>query len=317
MRAFVTGASGFAGAHLVRHLSDSGDNVCAARFGGPTPEGERIETVDVDLRDPASLEGAVARARPDVVFHLAARTSVPDGERNRAAALAVNVGGTLSLLEAVAERAPEARVLVVSSGQIYAPRAEPLGEEATLDPGSFYGVTKKLAEEVARFMSTRGLCVVVARPFNHTGPGQLPEFVLPSFALQIAEAEIGAREPRIRVGNLSAVRDFLDVRDVVRAYRSLGENGQSGRVYNVCSGAGRTIRSLLDSLLARSKKPLDVEVDPARLRNADAEAIVGDASALREATGWRPEIPWETTLDDLLADARARARPVRATDAKE
>jgi GDP-4-dehydro-6-deoxy-D-mannose reductase len=173
-------------------------------------------------------------------------------------------------------------------------------------------LTKRQAEGIAEHFASRELHCVIARPFNHAGPGQSPLFVLPSFARQVAEAEAGLRAPSLAVGNLDAVRDFSDVRDVVRAYRLLALKGERGGLYNIASGQGRSIRSALDGLLAKARIPIAVNVDTARLRSHDAAAIVGDAAKLRARTGWTPQIPFEKTLDDLLEDARAEAARVKA-----
>lgn len=301
MRALVTGAGGFAGRHLVAHLRSAGHDVTATARA--PREGEEA----LDVADRAACEAALARARPDAVFHLAALTAVPHAEREREAALRANVGGTLALLEACEAKARGAAVIVASSGQIYRPATGPIAESAPLAPESFYGITKQLAETVALHFAANGLRVVVARPFNHVGPGQRDDFALASFARQIADAERAGREAALRVGNLSPIRDFLDGRDVVRAYRALAERGAAGEVYNVCSGVGSSVRAMLDGLVRRARVAVKVEVDPARLRAHDAPSIVGDPSKLRAATGWTPEIPLERTLDDLMADARLRA----------
>lgn len=263
-----------------------------------------LQIAPLDICDESQIREMLAKHQPDVLYHLAALTFLPQVERERKAAFDVNVTGTMALLDA-ARAHPAMRVLFVSSAQIYQPSETPISESGAFVPSSFYGMTKRLAEEVAFYYSHHGVQVMVARPFNHSGPGQRPEFVLPSFAKQIADAERGIREPKIRVGNLNAVRDFLHVRDVVAAYRALATSGRSGEVYNVCSGEGRTIWSALMGLVSRAKVGVEVEVDPDRLRAGDAKAMVGDATKIRTETGWLPALSFDDLLDDLIKDARS------------
>jgi GDP-4-dehydro-6-deoxy-D-mannose reductase len=253
-----------------------------------------VDAPDVDVRDRRALEAAIASARPDAVFHLAARTFVPEAEASREETLAVNAGGTLAA----------ARIVVASSGLLYASSPRPIDESGAVDAASFYALTKRLAEEIALHDAKRGAPVIVARPFNHVGPGQRAEFALASFARQIADAERGRGPASIRVGNLEAVRDFLDVRDVARAYRLLAERGRPGEVYNIGSGVGRRISEGLEALRRAARVPIEVEIDPQRLRPIDAPRIVADARKLRTETGWEPEIPFETTIRDLLESFR-------------
>jgi GDP-4-dehydro-6-deoxy-D-mannose reductase len=192
-------------------------------------------------------------------------------------------------------------VLVTGSATVYPPSPTPLTEDDPVAPGNPYAVSKLAQEDLSlRAAVEDGLDVVVTRSFNHTGPRQTAEFVAPAMARQIAMIECGELEPVIRVGNLDAERDFTDVRDVVRAYIALMRSGQPSTVYNVCSGVARSMRSILDSLVQRSRVEVRIETDPARLRPNDAPLLIGDPTRLRTTTGWRPEIPFEQTLDDLL-----------------
>jgi len=194
------------------------------------------------------------------------------------------------------------RVLVTSSAAVYAASEQPISEDHTLAPASPYALSKLAQEELARRAASEdGLDIVIARAFNHTGPRQTAAFVAPGIARQIALIETGTCEPIIRVGNIAAKRDITDVRDVVRAYAALMTSGVSGMVYNVASGTARSIRSLLDELIARSKVPVQVETEPARMRPNDVPVLVGDSSRLERATGWRPTISFDRMLDDLLA----------------
>ncbi|HET6764890.1 MAG TPA: GDP-mannose 4,6-dehydratase [Longimicrobiaceae bacterium] len=304
MRALVTGAAGFVGSYLVRSLSADGVEV----FGG-TPEAAprgrgEVQWLTLDVTSADSLASVMERARPDVVFHLAAQASVGASLNDAAGTWEVNATGTLRLLAAVGTAA---RVLVVSSAEVYGavPEAEqPLREARALRPCNPYAASKAAAEMLAIEASLSGRCdAVVARSFNHTGPGQDARFALPSFARQLAAIGRGEGEPVLRVGNLSARRDFLDVRDVVRAYRVLAERGVGGEVYNVCSGQARSIRSLVDEMVDISATGARVEVDPARVRPLDVPMLCGDPARLH-SLGWTPEIPLERTLADLLACER-------------
>jgi GDP-4-dehydro-6-deoxy-D-mannose reductase len=279
-------------------LTSKGEGLDSLQLKFPSARVQKL-----DICEAAAVQETMQRERPDVVMHLAAVTFVPQAERERKLAFDTTVGGTLNILNAAAGLS-NVRVLFVSSAHIYAAAPGPVDESTPVVPNGFYGVTKRMAEDLALYYSAKDCFVAIARPFNHTGPGQRTDFAIPSFARQIAEAERGIREPKIRVGNLDAVRDFLDVRDVVRAYRAIATQGQSGEIYNICSGRGRSIWSVLQGLIARARVPVEVETDPSRLRGVDTPAIVGDSSKLQRATDWRPSIPFEQTLDDLLAEAR-------------
>jgi GDP-4-dehydro-6-deoxy-D-mannose reductase len=297
----VTGASGFAGGHLIQHLDAPGDVVGWTR-SAPAPELERLARWQhVDLLDRERVRRAIAQLRPTQVYHCAGVAHVADLWRDTTRGLEGNVLATEHLLDALRRTGQPCRVLVTGSAMVYAPSNEPIDEDHALAPGSPYALSKLAQEELAR-RSVRedGLEIIIARAFNHTGPRQTPAFAAPSMARQIAMIETGRIEPIIRVGNLEAHRDLCDVRDVVRAYAALMESGVSDTVYNVASGTARSIRSLLDSLVARSKVPVRIETDPARMRPSDVRFLAGNFSRLERATGWRPEISFEQMLDDLL-----------------
>ena len=215
--------------------------------------------------------------------------------------LEANVLATHHLLDGLGRAGVRARVLISGSATVYAPSTIPLAETAPLAPDNPYGLSK-LAQEMlsVRTATEDGVDVVVTRSFNHTGPGQPPTFVAPSFARQLARIERGLQEPVLKVGNLDALRDLTDVRDVVRAYTALMASGATGEVYNVASGMGRSIRAIVDTLVAAATVPVRVEIDPARVRTIDAPALIGDASKLRALTGWTPRIPFERMVSDLL-----------------
>jgi GDP-4-dehydro-6-deoxy-D-mannose reductase len=267
----------------------------------------------VNVLDGGALKRLIAETRPDGVAHLAAVSFGPDASEDPGRALAVNVGGTLALFEAVRTLEPRPVVLVTGSSDVYgAPAAAelPLRESAPLRPSATYGLSKAAQESVALAASRRdGVPVVVTRSFNHTGPGQRPEFAVPALARRTLAVQRGEARA-IRVGNLDVRRDFSDARDVVRAYRLLLEAAAAGRlpeqasVFNVCSGTSRTIRSIVEGLCRLAGVDAAFEVDPQLVRVDDPPEIRGDASALRAAVGWEPTVPFDQTLRDLLASLK-------------
>jgi GDP-4-dehydro-6-deoxy-D-mannose reductase len=297
MRAFVTGGHGFVGPWLTGHLTSCGDEVVV-----PGPE------VDVTIAE--SIGSAVSAARPDVIYHLAAQSSVGSSWSDVGQTFAVNTIGTLNVLEAARACAPRPRVLLVSSAEVYGAVAAdelPVHEDAPFRPATPYAASKAAAEltGLQAFLG-HGLEVIRARPFNHTGPGQGSQFVIPALARQIAEiAEHG--EGMLETGNLEVRRDVCDVRDVVRAYRLLVSAGEPGQVYNVCRGQSVAISELARRLLELSGLRLEIRVDPGRVRRVDVPDMRGDPGRLRRQTGWQPEVALDRTLADVLAYWRSPA----------
>lgn len=310
MRILVTGADGFVGRHAVAELLAAGHEVVAATQSGGEVAGAR--PLRMDVRDQHVVRRALESAAPDAILHLAAIAFVPDARKNPLAAFETNAGGTLGVLVAAGEVAPLARVVVVSSAEVYgrAPSAAPLREDVEMAPVTLYGASKAAAEHVARVRALEGQDAVVLRPFNHIGPGQGDAYVVPSFARQIAELERSGSGV-LRHGNLDAVRDFLDVRDVAAAYRialtAARGTLEPGRPYNVCSGTGTRIADVVAALAGAARRPVRTEVDPARLRPVDVPAFVGDPSRFRAATGFAPAIALQRTLMDVLEEARRRS----------
>lgn len=316
VRILITGAGGFVAGHLIRDLLRTGETITGGTLDGGPPDGgsvlspeERsgVEWIRADVASESSLTDAVGAVRPEVVFHLAAQSSVGASFEEPVLTWDVNATGTFRLLRVLGrQQGPRPRVLVVSSAEVYGPVPEdeqPIRESAPLRPVNPYGASKAAAEMAALAASAAGNShVVIARSFNHTGPGQDVRFSLPSFARQLASFR-GRRDPVLRVGNLSARRDFLDVRDVVRAYRCLIERGENGGVYNVCSGEARELRSVVEQMIELSGSGARIQVDPDRVRSVDTPLIVGDPVRIR-ALGWEPRIPLRQTLADLLAAAR-------------
>ena len=297
MRALITGAGGFAGGHLAAHCRASGDDVVEASRRAGT-----------DLRDAGAARAAVADARPDVVYHLAARAHVGESWEDPAGFLGDNLGMALNVLEAVRAEAPRATVVAVSSGELYgAPVALPVAEDAPLRRQNPYAVSKASADLLAGlYADAHGLRVIRPRAFNHAGPGQEPSYAIASFSRQAAEAAERGEDPiRFRTGNPDTRRDYTDVRDVVRAYRLLAERAEPG-VYNVCTGRSTSASELMAMLAAAAGAGLDHEVGPELVRAHEVMEIRGDPGRLRAATGWEPEIPLERTLADTVAWWRER-----------
>jgi GDP-4-dehydro-6-deoxy-D-mannose reductase len=291
MRTLVTGSNGFAGRHALSRLA---------------ADGRETYALEGDIRDAGSVLAQVRAAAPDAVLHLAAIASVADAWRQPELVHDVNVGGTRNLLDAVASAAPGARVVLVSSAEVYGAvdeAAQPIGEDTPLRPLSPYAESKVDAEALAQ---AAGLAVVIARPFPHIGPGQDERFAIASFASQIAAIERGDGPPVIHVGNLDARRDVTDVRSIVAAYSLLVSAPQASGVYNVCSGRAERIGDLLARLLALSHRPIEVVTDADRLRPSDVPLLCGDPSRIEDELGWRPDRPLEQTLSDTLDFFRTR-----------
>jgi GDP-4-dehydro-6-deoxy-D-mannose reductase len=299
LRALVSGAAGFVGGHLIRTLLAEGAEVWAGALEplpvDPPPAG--LRWISLDVTDRASVASAVGASRPDAVFHLAGQSSVAGSFADPVGTWEVNALGTVRLLEAV----PEGSAFVLaSSAEVYGDVPEedqPIPESAPLRPANPYAASKAAAEMACLAAArVRGVRTVVARSFNHTGPGQDPRFALPSFARQLAALPEGGE---LRVGNLGARRDLLDVRDVVRAYCALARHGEPGSTFNVCSGRAVSMRDALDLMIGITGKAVEVVVDPGRVRPVDVPLLVGDCRRIA-GLGWVAEIPLERTLADLL-----------------
>ena len=315
MRLLVTGAGGFVGGHLVDFLHTEHPEV--EIHGVVLPHGSvswraasGARVLEADLNDRGAAAAVVEEVRPERILHLAGQSSVHLSWLDPGGTLRTNVMGIVHVLDAARERGMRPDVLVVGSAEEYgsvAPEEIPIREEAPLRPASPYAVSKVAQAALALLYGPAGgMRIVLTRTFHHTGPGRGEAFAESSFARQIAEIEAGLRPAVLKVGNLEAVRDFADVRDVVRAYWLLLDRGAAGAVYNVCSGHGRRMRELLDVLLGNTGARMEVRVDPERLRPSDVPAQVGDPSRLRAATLWEPLIPLDKTLRDLLDDWRQR-----------
>jgi GDP-4-dehydro-6-deoxy-D-mannose reductase len=313
---FITGAGGFVGGHLIHHLLAQPDLTLYAAVFDPPGQNPRLDALPVtqrqiDLRDAAAVEAEIERTRPDLVFHLAALADVGQSFKDPWGTLENNILAQVNLLEAIKKSRPQARVLIVSSAEIYgiASGASGLDENTPFVPGSPYSVSK-IAQDMLglQYFVSHHMPIIRARPFNHIGPGQGRGFVTADFASQIAAIEAGRLEPLMYVGNLTAERDFTDARDVVRAYVLMLMKGEPGQVYNIGSGRAYSIQHVLDTLLSYSTVEIEVRQDPARMRPSDVPRRIGNAARLRQHTGWEPIIPLEQSLLDILNDWRQRTR---------
>jgi len=303
----VTGATGFAGSHLLDHLLETESRVAAwghVRTAQPHLIGDsRTVWNSIDLLDRESVARAIAQLQPSVIYHCAGIAHVGESWSKPLRALSVNVLGTHHVLDGVRAAGLRCPVLIVGSALVYRPSTGCLREDDPIGPSDPYGVSKLAQEMLAAHTAAP---VFIVRPFNHAGPRQASTYVTSSFAKQIAEIEAGLHEPVLRVGNLDSQRDITDVRDTVRAYRLVVTQGAPARPYNVCSGRAYRIRDMLDTVIARSRIPIRIELDPERLRPSDNPIIAGDRTRIGLEAGWEPKIPIEQTLDDLLEYWRAQ-----------
>ena len=320
MRIFFTGVTGFAGSHLADLLLADGHDVFGlvhvASSTQSAPDHPHFYAVPGDLLDLQGLTQAVADIRPDVIYHLAGQPFPALSWQNTARTLAINTGGTANLLEA-ALAFGRPRVLVVTSAEIYGkirPNQLPITERSIPKPRHPYGVSKQAAGQLVRLFADRyDLPVIEARPFNHIGPRQALGFVVPDFASQLAAIKLGLKTPDMFVGNLSAERDFTDVRDVVRAYKLLAERGTAGDAYLICSGQPVPVHNILNILLEMTAMDVKVEYDPARMRPSDIPVLYGSHHKIARELGWRPHYHLRQTLADVFAEWLHKL----ATDAAE
>jgi GDP-4-dehydro-6-deoxy-D-mannose reductase len=304
-KVLITGAQGFVGRHLTTHLEACGDEVVGVdRFPDPSGANDGVDITDAD-----AIRKLVADIEPRTIYHLAGWADVGGSWKAPVEAFRANAEGTLNVLSAAAESGVE-RMLAVSSADVYGkvdPSELPLTEDSPLRPASPYAASKVAADYLGlQAWLGNGLPVLRVRAFNHLGPGQTDKFVAPAIASRIARAELGHGSDVLPIGDLSARRDFTDVRDVVRAYRLLMEHGEPGEVYNVCSGTDLAVQDLADQLLAQARIALRFETDPQLLRPVEVPVLRGSYDRLKSATGWEPEIPMSQTLTDLLEDWRSR-----------
>ncbi len=312
MRALITGVGGFAGSHLADYLVGHTDwevwGVVRRSRWRVAHLKERLHLVACDLTDQAATTQMIGDVRPDIIFHLAAQSDVGASWRHPWETYEANLRAQLSLLEAVVSHNLQPRMLIVGSNEAYGrPLYIPVDENHPFRPVTPYGVSKAAQDLMGQqYTLAYALPIVRVRPFNHIGPRQGLGFVCADFASQVARIEAGLQEPVIRVGNLSARRDFTDVRDVAAAYYLAITKGKVGDAYNVGRGEAHAIQEILDILVQASRVPIRVEVDPKRLRPSDVPEVICNAGKLRHDTGWEPRIPFEQSVLDTLEDWRRR-----------
>ncbi len=304
MRSLIIGGAGFVGEYLAKHLAALGQEVFVTKIPAQQTAPAGTAVYDLDILEQDRILEVLQEIQPDAVFHLAAQSSVAVSWSNPQMTADINIKGSINLLEVLRRYEKHPRVLLVGSGEEYGQirlQETPVCEENPLRPGNLYAVTKACQNMVGRiYAQAYGMDLIMVRPFNHIGPNQSPVFVAADFCRQAAQIEMGKKEPVIRVGNLSARRDFTDVRDVVRAYALLAEKGLAGETYNIGSGHAVAIREILTMILEQSAAQIRVEVDEKKLRPVDVPVMEADISKLQEATGWEPQIRLEQTVGDML-----------------
>lgn len=305
MKSLIIGGAGFVGAYLIRHLKeDLGHEVVVTKMPQESVSEDGVTVCDLNILEKDSIVNLLREVHPDYIFHLAAQSSVAVSWKNPQLTIDVNIKGGVNLLEALRELEYKPRVLLIGSGEEYGhilPEESPIQEGNALRPGNIYAATKACQNMLGKiYADAYGLQVMMVRAFNHVGPNQAPMFVVADFCKQVAEIEAGKREPVMKVGNLSAKRDFADVRDVVRAYGMLIEKGEAGETYNIGSGHAIAVEEILQMIIANSSAEIKVEVDPAKLRPVDVPIIKADIGKLKVATGWKPRISLETTIRETL-----------------
>lgn len=307
-KVLITGITGFVGSHLAEYLLEQGLEVHGTvRYRSRKDNIQHIinnlRLIETDMRDGHSLETTISDSEPDYVFHLAAQSFVPMSWRAPVDTMDTNAIGIMHLFEAIRQLKPEARIHVAGSSEEYGmvfPNELPIKETNPLRPVSPYGVSKVAQDMLSyQYYKSYGLKIVVTRAFNHTGPRRGDVFVVSNFAKQIAEIEKG-KYPVIYVGNLEAQRDFLDVRDVVKAYWLALQKCEFGEVYNICSEKSRSIKQILDLLLSFTNKSVEIKQDPSRIRPCDVLVLRGDCTKFKSKTGWIPQIPFDKTIEDLI-----------------
>jgi GDP-4-dehydro-6-deoxy-D-mannose reductase len=313
-RVLITGAGGFVGHWLRRALipalgTDSSILSVGTRSDEIKTSSALESAIALDIRNEPAVDALIATFNPTAIIHLAAISDVHEAQRAPRTTWEVNFCGTMNLAYSVLRHSANARFIFVSSSEVYGDAFKrwsgPINENARLEPTNPYATSKAAADLLMGQLAREGLKVIRFRPFNHTGPGQTDRFVIPAFATQIARIKSGLQEPILRVGNLDARRDFLDVRDVVEAYvlaLTLPDEGwEAGTILNLASGVPRRIGDILNELIALAGISTRIEQDPARIRVNDTLVAVGDAAAARRTLGWVPHVPWEITLRDLVA----------------
>ncbi len=301
MPILITGGTGFVGKYLIQLLTQRGNSVAVLSSGLPSRPEPGVHYYEADVRDRDRVEAVVKEVNPSQVYHLAGITAIGASWANPRVTYEVNFWGACNVFEAAMGLASSARILNVSTSQVYARSAEKLSENSPLAPDSPYSASKAMAELLRiEFQDCKTDGIITARPFNHTGPGQAPNFVLPSMAKQFVEIEIGLRPPKLSLGNVEIKRDFSDVRDVVEAYALLMEKGRIGEIYNVCSGSTVPLSDIIKMFEAACGREVEVHADPDKIRPNEVDEICGNPGKICSETGWSTAIPLKKTIADLL-----------------
>lgn len=301
----IIGAAGFVGNYLAEHLvNECGMEVVVTKLPNERIENQQVKVYNLDIMDEEAIASLLFRVRPDYIFHLAAQSSVGVAWRNPGLTIDVNIKGSVNVMDAIRELYYKPRVLLIGSGEEYGHIREgetPITEENSIRPGNIYAATKACQNMIGNiYARAYDMELMMVRAFNHIGPCQAPIFVVADFCKQVVEIEKGIREPVMYVGNLNSKRDFTDVRDVVKAYALLIQNGKAGETYNVGSGHAVTIEEVLKLIISLSDKEIRVEVDPNKIRPVDVPIIEADITKIYETTGWRPSITLEQTIRETL-----------------
>ena len=310
-KALIIGAAGFVGNYLITHLSqDCNMQVYATKLPQETIQNTYAKVYDLDILYKQDIIDILFEIRPDYIFHLAAQSSVGVAWKNPALTIDVNIKGSVNMMDAVRELFYKPRILLIGSGAEYGHIKEgetPISEENHIRPGNIYASTKACQNMIGNiYARAYDMQVMMVRAFNHIGPAQAPIFVVSDFCKQVVEIEKGLREPVMYVGNLKAMRDFTDVRDVVRAYALLIEKGVPGETYNVGCGHAISIQDILKLIISKSTSSVRVEIDPNKIRPVDVPIIEADISKIKAAANWEPKIPLDQTIQETLDYWRAR-----------
>ena len=304
-RALIIGAAGFVGSYLIDHLLEEGRwSISATKMMNETICKNNIDLYDLNIMDSESVDGLLQRVRPDYIFHLAAQSSVALSWKNPGLTIDINIRGSVNVLDTIRKLDYKPRILLIGSGEEYGHIKQdelPIKEDNKVRPGNIYAATKAAQNMLGKiYADAYGLDIICVRAFNHIGPNQLPVFVVSDFCKQIVEIEKGLKEPIVRVGNLSAKRDFTDVRDVVKAYSLLIEKGFGGETYNVGSGHAVSIEEILNIIISMCKTNIVVVTDEEKLRPVDVPIIEADISKIKKDTGWEPKTKLQKTIADTL-----------------
>jgi len=318
-KVLITGANGFVGSHLSEYILN---NKLGEVYGAYRTKNEdfsnikgilkKIELIECDITDSYSVDKTIAEVKPDYIFHLAAQAFVPSSWKSPVETLNTNIVGSLNLFEAIKKNNKNITIQIAGSSEEYGFVKEdevPITEDNPLRPLSPYGVSKVAMDLLGyQYNKSYGLKIIRTRAFNHEGPRRGESYVTSNFAKQVALIEAGEQEPVLMVGNLKAKRDYTDVRDTVRAYWLAAEKCIPGEAYNIATGKAYEIQKIVDILKELTKKDFEIKQDPKRLRPSDVQILLGDSSKFRKQTGWKPEIPFETTMKDLLDYWREKIR---------